>query len=197
VRRQPDTLIRWNVRHAACNVFAGLCGAQPASRAPGSAVPTPDRVGFARCPSPTRCSLSLRSGCGVSLRGCAAQGSPPIPLAGGFRRPSNITRDYAHMSYVSGAGSGVQPSLDPRPHNQRYVKWPRSPAGWCCVLRTTGPGVFARLSRLSPSPISSPTRPGVSLRAAAAATRPSLPPAAPFCLQPPSEKSVLAWHVGA
>ncbi len=155
MRRQSDRLIRWIARHAACNVFAGSCGAQPASRAPGSAVPTPDRGGFARCPSPTQCSLSLRSGCGICLRGCAAQGSPPTPSRG-LWRPSNITRDYAHMSYVSGGGRAILARLFPRPRNQRYVKCPRSPAGCRCVLRTPGPGIFARLRGSAPGPSRAP-----------------------------------------
>ena len=49
----------------------------------------------------------------------------PHPPPGGSGRPSNITRDYAHISYVSGGGRAVLARLDPRPRNQRYVKWPR------------------------------------------------------------------------
>jgi hypothetical protein len=45
-----------------------------------------------------------------------AHRQPPIPLKGGFRRPSNITRDYAQL----------KSKLSASPHNQRYVKWPRS-----------------------------------------------------------------------
>ena len=41
---------------------------------------------------------------------------PPIPLKGGYRRSSNITRDYAQL----------KSKLSAAPHNQRYVKWPRS-----------------------------------------------------------------------
>lgn len=55
----------------------------------------------------------------------------PIPLAGGFGWPRNITRDYAQ-----GAGrtrpkqraSAPRP-LSASPHNPRYVQWPRSAKG--------------------------------------------------------------------
>jgi len=111
----------------------------------------------------------------------------------------NITRDYAQASCLCGAGSGVQPSLAPRPRNQRYVKWPRSPAGCHCVLRTSGPGVFARYRGSA----SGPSRAPPTLASACARLRPlrvlrsSPQPAAPGCLWPPPEKGVLAWHVGA
>ncbi len=187
MRRQSDRLIRWIARHAACNVFAGSCGAQPASRAPGSAVPTLDRGGFARCLSPTRCSLSLRSGCAVFTCAASPPRDHPQPPQGDFGRPSNITRDYAHMSYVSGGGRAILARLAPRPRNQRYVKWPRSPAGCRCVLRTPGPGVFARLRGSAPGPSRVPP----TLASACRRLRPlrvlrSRPqPDAPLCLRPP------------
>ncbi len=80
----------------------------------------------------------------------------PHPPEGGSGRPSNIRRDYAHISYVSGGGRAVRARLHPRPRNQRYVKWPRRPAGCLCVLRTPGPGVFARYRGSAPGPSRAP-----------------------------------------
>jgi len=45
---------------------------------------------------------------------------------GGFERPSNITRDYAPSVLLVRRAAGRPARRSPaRPHNQRYVKWPR------------------------------------------------------------------------
>lgn len=50
----------------------------------------------------------------------------PRPPQGGFGRPSNITRDYAQASLPGRRAAGRPARPTPaRPHNQRYVKWPR------------------------------------------------------------------------
>jgi len=110
----------------------------------------------------------------------------PHPPHGGSGRPSNITRDYAHISYVSGGGRAVLARRDPRPRNQRYVKWPRRLRSKRCAAHYRAwclrPLIKAQpQAPLEPHP---PHPPCVGLRAAAAASRPSLPPAARRTLLP-------------
>jgi len=48
---------------------------------------------------------------------------------GGFKRPSNITRDYAPSVLLVRRAAGRPARPTPaRPHNQRYVKWPQPPS---------------------------------------------------------------------
>jgi hypothetical protein len=50
----------------------------------------------------------------------------PHPPQGGFVRPSNITRGYAPSILLVRRAAGRPARPTPaRPHNQRYVKWPR------------------------------------------------------------------------
>jgi len=163
---------------AASAIAQAGSGFTPANRKPQEAEVMPSGIG----------------GQGLTVRRLITPHPPP----GGFGRPSNITQDYAHISYVSGGGRAVLARLDPRPRNQRYAKWPRRYRSKRCAAHARA-WCLRPLPRLSPRPLSSPTHPasGCGRLRPLRVLRLRPQPAAPGCLRPPSEKSVLAGHVGA
>jgi hypothetical protein len=137
VRRLPDSLPRRTARHGACNVFRYPKRLQPGKRRAGLARWQSDGVvASLECSGKSRCNTGYRPCCArvytpEAERQKAAlllQACPPSPR-GGFRRPSNITRDYAPWS----VGTSPQTTRAAPPAHgalRRIIsvmcKWPRS-----------------------------------------------------------------------